>query len=468
MFLNLSIVEIFILLVIAIITIIVFFIFLNREQTVTEPIPGTTTPPNQTFVVQYVPPLSPTSPICNSECSLVPTETNFQTLLSSGSPPTSYFWDTKVQSTGKIVVCGRNSVARFNIDGSIDTTFGGLPFPGWFDIPDQTGSNSLDIGLDDSIYITTGGSALPSTSFYVTKLTPDGALDLTYGTGGHASVPDSEIDQRAEHVHVFNDGSVLAVQDDRSIIVKFQPDGTLDTTFGAGGLVPGIVELPQFNGEPGTNSWTFGVSSDRIYVQIGSDNEDSLGIICLDMLGVIDTSYGVNGVFSIFNTDLPGAGTCTDIESYGGGISPDGSYYITGWMTKSATEGSCDFIGNNFFVIKVTPSGILDVTFADGGIYVETRPEFATEDVYMESYHDPIFHPCDGSVLITMVVYGDDQYSVLLRLNSSGIPDAVPNVSPIYFYGWSIGKTIDGRVYVVGDDDNGPAIIDFNCSSISE
>jgi uncharacterized delta-60 repeat protein len=111
-----------------------------------------------------------------------------------GGPST--FYDTAVQSDGKIVTTGKVEiggidnilVARFNTDGSLDTTFNST---GWRSIPlgpgDSEGS-TIVTQSDGSIFIralsdwTVGPT--PYRDALVIKLTPSGAFDTTYAALG--------------------------------------------------------------------------------------------------------------------------------------------------------------------------------------------------------------------------------------------------------------------------------------------
>jgi uncharacterized delta-60 repeat protein len=159
----------------------------------------------------------------------------------------------KLQSTGKAIVAGTAvqgkgafALARYNTNGTLDATFG------------TAGQTVTSIGFgavlrqiailgDDSIiavgYVFDGAS----TDFVVAKYTAAGALDATFGVGGIVITP---IDTRAEAyaVAIQSDGKIVVggvsyVNNiGRSTLVRYSVTGTLDGTFGSGGIVTSALQ----------------------------------------------------------------------------------------------------------------------------------------------------------------------------------------------------------------------------------
>jgi len=70
-------------------------------------------------------------------------------------------------------------VARFNADGTLDTSFGTGGFFTLFDGLVDDSANAVAI-LPDGKIIVAGGAGESSTSAYVFRLDPDGTLDPTF------------------------------------------------------------------------------------------------------------------------------------------------------------------------------------------------------------------------------------------------------------------------------------------------
>ena len=152
------------------------------------------------------------------------------------------------QAGGKILVAGNSEfdllLARYNADGSLDTSFG------------RGGFLTHDLGVDNGVYdgvaqadgkILVVGPMMPL-DFALVRFHPDGSLDSGFGSGGLVTTDffgDSDIPSAVE---VQADGAILvagfasSVNGDDSFdedfgLARYEPDGDLDAGFGSGGLV---------------------------------------------------------------------------------------------------------------------------------------------------------------------------------------------------------------------------------------
>ena len=170
-----------------------------------------------------------------------------------------------LQTDGKLVIVGsrfgvilnESIVARFNTNGSVDTTFGTL---GVFTIPPFfTNSSGLDaIKIDSNGRIIVGGivtNAIGQGYFALACVTPNGTLNPLFGTSGLVTFglpPTYNIIGPLVSTGVY--GNRVALQTDDKIVItggfentitttangislaRFNTDGTLDTTFGVAGV----------------------------------------------------------------------------------------------------------------------------------------------------------------------------------------------------------------------------------------
>jgi uncharacterized delta-60 repeat protein len=168
----------------------------------------------------------------------------------------TYFFASDVQPDGKLVSAGRvwnglnydMVVARFNLDGTPDASFG------------TGGSTRVDLaaiqqGTGDeqatALAIQADGKIVISGSFFgfivggglaVARLNANGTLDATFGTGGLVDL---------DLPGIFEEGNAALIQPDGKIVIagstnlvdfdfllcRLNPNGTLDNTFGTGGVV---------------------------------------------------------------------------------------------------------------------------------------------------------------------------------------------------------------------------------------
>ncbi|WP_458130242.1 M10 family metallopeptidase C-terminal domain-containing protein [Pseudomonas sp. Z2-11] len=158
-----------------------------------------------------------------------------------------------LQADGKILVPGYNGafvVARLNPDGSLDTSFG---TDGTADIEVAGMAKSITVQADGKILVA-GYNEEEGTGFdfKIIRLNQDGTFDAGFGNNGIAVLDLTGGRDTARDITVLADGKILVAgqsnyfgNDDFSII-RLNPDGTLDTTFGA---LAGV--LPQIDGSAG-------------------------------------------------------------------------------------------------------------------------------------------------------------------------------------------------------------------------
>jgi uncharacterized delta-60 repeat protein len=174
------------------------------------------------------------------------------------APRSDFINDLIIQPDGKLIALGGSSnvvdfvskaaLARFNADGSLDTSFG------------SDGRLLLGLGVDTAISTPTlqpdGRLLAVITNFdiefrsFLARFNTDGSLDASFGSGGLAQITLSG----------FFFASGLAVQSDGKLVLagevfvpvlnnnlfslaRFNADGSVDTGFGSGGQV-----LTSFDG----------------------------------------------------------------------------------------------------------------------------------------------------------------------------------------------------------------------------
>jgi uncharacterized delta-60 repeat protein len=166
-----------------------------------------------------------------------------------------------IQTDRKIVVAGSSqvslfapeltqfSIARYNVDGTLDSSFGvgGKVRPfllGGFDQANSVAS------LPNGKIIVAGvitNNHLPSESdFGMIRLNGDGSIDVSFGSGGIVTTDFSSEFDSANHIAIQSNGKIVLAGivskgrfEDLTdfAIARYNPDGSLDTSFGSGGRV---------------------------------------------------------------------------------------------------------------------------------------------------------------------------------------------------------------------------------------
>jgi uncharacterized delta-60 repeat protein len=173
---------------------------------------------------------------------------------------------TAIQNDGRIIVAGGSfrvptgrdfAIARYNPGGTLDPTFGvggkvftdfGSPLDGVTAITIQPDGRIIAAGTTETF--DTGEN------FALARYNSDGTLDLTFGAGGKVTTDFASGNDRASAVTLQPDGRIVVAGTTFNAgtetlsdfaLARYNPDGTLDATFGVGGKV--TTDLSGNSGE---------------------------------------------------------------------------------------------------------------------------------------------------------------------------------------------------------------------------
>ena len=334
-----------------------------------------------------------------------------------------------IQSDGKLVVVGQTYknndysdedfvVTRYNPDGTLDNTFGSrgrvrTDFPGLAAVP-----SSVVIQPDGKIVV--AGGAFPLFTFLgnfeVVRYNPNGSLDTSFGNGGIVTTTFPE-GSYASDVALQPDGKIIAAgtvfvdfiigesSNTDFALARYNPDGTPDATFGSGGQVS--TDFLGFEDD----AFSVLIQPDGKIVAVGSANDpatfyDFAAVRYLSN-GTIDTTFGVAGKVS---TDFGARGFD---RAHSAALQADGSIVAAGFAI------SANGISQNFAVARYTSSGVLDTTFSRDGL---TQIDFGS--CCQSAYK--VLLQSDGKIIT--VGYANTESSdsdfLLARLSSRGSLDA--------------------------------------------
>jgi uncharacterized delta-60 repeat protein len=267
-----------------------------------------------------------------------------------------------VANDGSIIGVGNSNngavAVRLTPDGVLDTTFGtgGIAM---VNIPGDQAAGENVLALDDGSVLMTAYSYGSSTGQYaetVAKLKPDGSLDTTWGTQGFYT--DNNNAYPLGLLLLSNGGVLLSITrvdqttySDIGVFTRLTAAGLLDTTFGNAGT----LTYP-------TN--TYAMAADELVdgtlvVLTGTFtqnyDENTPTVSWLTATGQPATTFGTNGS-TVLDT-----GTVTQM-GYRLHARSDASIVVT-------VVGDTDTSFNNpkTFVFQLTPQGALDTTFGPDG-----------------------------------------------------------------------------------------------------
>jgi len=291
-------------------------------------------------------------------------------------------------------------LARFNMDGSLDTSFAG---DGWVMIPFSI--NEL-VQQEDGKIVTVGSKTNDdwTRDIIVARFNPlDGSLDTSFGSEGLVTI-DLESHSYGYDLLLQPDGKIVVVgwtdMDGiyQLVVVRMNQDGSLDTSFGAEGMI--ITNLGYYNASANAVAL-----QDDNKILIGGyvvpDDMADIAVIRLNPDGSLDTSFDGDGWVStdFFGYDDLGA----DIL-----LHPDGKIIAAG-LSYGAMYSDPDMA-----LVRYNPDGSLDSSFG-GGIAGEGK--VVTDFGYglTDSATAVALQP-DGKIVLAGVTYTIDFYTEHLSL----------------------------------------------------
>ncbi len=368
--------------------------------------------------------------------------------------------DFAIQSDGKIVIVGGFTPARYNTDGTVDSTFstdGVQPVDFWF-----YGGTTVAIHEDGKIVVAGAGynNDTGSTDFALVRYNTDGTPDSTFSEdGGQITNFKPDFDDYANSVIIQKDGKIVVVGfTGRSVfdyndvaIARYNPDGSLDTSFSKDGKLTTDFE----NEKPATdydkaddimNAVT--IQSNGQIVVAGSSRIGDYSVFAIARYnpdGSLDTSFSKDGKLT---TDFEGSSYAQYVT-----LQSDGKIVLAG---SAATRQ-----GPAFARVRYNIDGTLDTTFSEDG----RQRDYIKLQVSNSSYISKAVQNSDKIVVLShnrfLTEYHTDNNSFTLaryhtdgRLDSTFSDDGFQtNRFPARFdFATSMAVQRDEKIIVVGSN----------------
>jgi uncharacterized delta-60 repeat protein/uncharacterized repeat protein (TIGR01451 family) len=278
--------------------------------------------------------------------------------------------DVTIDHHGKIVIVGLSlvghpvgdviyyspdfAVARYNEDGSLDTTFGtgGI-------VTQDMGLNAraMRVAIDANNKIVLAGySSTTKWTMTVLRYNEDGSLDSSFANGGIA--------QTIVGADTGGQGYALAIDSSNRIVVagvayksggetdfalvRYNENGTLDSSFGSSGIVIADVAVGE-----AANAVAIDSSGRIVAAGFGSsaaDQQPDFVVARFASDGTLDTSFNGTGVVS---TDFGGNDSAVAVRTLA-----SAKILVAGWTLNG---------GGDFALVRYNADGSLDATFGSGG-----------------------------------------------------------------------------------------------------
>lgn len=326
--------------------------------------------------------------------------------------------DLAVRQDGRVVLAGTAEpfdvdgsdtvVAQLTSSGAIDATFGA---GGFTRIGTIRNEGAVDCWFDATGKLVAAGTAWEDGlgSLQVVRLNPDGSRDASFGNSGVSLIAlggDAGIRTAAPAPggRIVLGGLSAGPPSAVSLLARLSATGSLDPTFGSGGLVsvpvqaPGSDEVSRIVAQGDGRLVCLGSTT-------GTPSDQTRSLIRFISDGSLDPSFGVGGRVRLAFTDVWNA---TDVA-----VQPDGKILICG--LGSVANGRYAFRVQRFL-----PSGVRDARFGRNSIAT------AYEQAGCCSVPLALAVGSDGKIVVvgrgTSSLH-DDGDAVVARLTSTGITD---------------------------------------------
>ena len=296
---------------------------------------------------------------------------------------------SKIFLAGGTDESGSNSmfgVAKYNLGGDLDYSFGssGLVITDFATMTDER-VNALALQPDGKI-IAVGESASPyplAWNWVIARYNPDGTMDNTFGNNGRVVQYWAGLYDGLDDVVLLPDGKFLVAgtsEELNTVIARYNSDGSLDTTFGSSGK----TQLQGVNA-------SIALYGNKIFsaTSLHDINSYSFTLSRFNYDGTTDDTFGNGGYVSTVMSDLDAGVTDLNIQN-------NGRILLTGFLLNQDTFNS-DYVAVRYYNDPVQPN----------------IPFFIVDDLWNQGY----------------VNFSDLGNPAVTEINVVAFPDSIPSAA---------------------------------------
>ncbi len=322
-------------------------------------------------------------------------------------------WSVALQADGKILVAGTSfngvnvdfALVRYNADGSLDTSFDtdGMVTTGIGAGNDR----AVGVAVQTDGRIVVGGYSHNGSDedFAVIRYNTDGSLDTTFDTDGRVTTAIGSGDDFANAIVLQSDGRIVLGgyswngTDNDFALVRYNTDGTLDATFDTDGRV--ITAIGSGNDQ----IESLAIQADGRIVAGGTTTgaSDDMALARYNSDGSLDTTFDGDGrVVTVFSAG----------NDYGSSVAiqSDGKIVLAG---RSLGSGNADFAAARYGT-----TGALDTTF-------DTDGRVTTDFSGSGDLGRTLAIQSDGKLVVAGMTWNGAGFSAgVIRYNTGGTLDA--------------------------------------------
>ena len=318
----------------------------------------------------------------------------------------------------------------FDTDGMVITNITG----------DYNYGHSVAIQSDGKIVVAGFSSNGIDNDFALVRYNTNGSLDNTFDTDGMLTTAIDSFSEEAYSVAIQNDGKILVAGfsyngiDNDFALVRYNANGSLDTTFDTDGIITTTVGISNDFGQ------SLAIQSDGKIVIAGYSyigGNSKITLMRYNSNGSLDNTFDTDGILT---TSI---GTSNDfVQSLA--IQSDGKIVVAGNSYNGANY--------DFALVRYNTNGSLDNTFDADGIVLTA---IGTSNDYGHS----LAIQSDGKIVMAGYSSNGIKFDfALLRYNTNGSLDNTFDTDGILTtsvgnaddYGMSVVIQSDGKIFVAG------------------
>lgn len=291
---------------------------------------------------------------------------------------------------------GKFALARFNSNGSLDASFnatGGIPgtvSTAIDNVANNCFSNAVAVQSDGKIVVVGAVTEGGIDKFAVARFNSDGTIDTTFNTAGtiqgtvSTAIDDAANPSIGLSVQIQIDGKIVVggfvteAAVNKFALARFNSNGTLDTTFNTGGPLQGTVSTSVDNPAKPNDFYVQVALQLNGKIVIAGDVNDAgtfkFAAARFNVDGSLDTTFNSSGslpgTVSYFVDSVGQSSTGTSVA-----LQINGQIVIAGYLA------------DKFAVMRLNPNGLLDTTFNPSG----TLPGTASTGFIPAGVFDPAF-----------------------------------------------------------------------------
>ena len=377
-----------------------------------------------------------------------------------------YGYTMAIQADGKIIAAGSSnssstdyafSLARLNADGSFDNSFGssgkvvtsiGLSAAEIFAVAIQSDGKIIAAGYSTQDFNL-------SSDFTLVRYNADGTLDNSFGNGGIVVTDINISEDQIYSIAIQPDGKIIAAGPSRNFannitsfgIARYNSDGSLDASFGTAGIVTTSISNSR------DDAYKVLITTGNKFIVAGrsipNTSPTTVAIAKYNSDGSLDNSFGNSGIV-------------TAIDNFGpvtAALQSDGKIVVASSIDDNGTT--------DFGLARFNSDGTIDNSFGTGGVVSTNTGDSFGEILSLAIQTDGKIiaagHSVDQGVHeITLARYAANG-SLDNSFGNNGIAKASINGDDL---GYDI-KLYNDKIFVVGSTTDPEGAIDMVVTSFN-